>query len=334
MALSASRPRIDVTLDQGTLTLLDPQQSQPTLRALVAHYAAVSLDAADELIERGAIWLDRLRACEAEIQPAAGARLVIHFPPTGRYDTLTITDDDLVWSDGALLALNKQPGWYANYTPWDMRGTIPYALARYLEQRAGEPVPLHMAHQLDRDTSGVLLASLKPALNAALQRLFLTGGMEKTYLALATGQIARDTFEIETGHGRGQHGLFRIYPLDEVGRELPHGAGRVRHMQTRFGVIARHPLATLVRALPVTGRTHQIRLHLAHLGHAIVGDARYGGAAQLDLADGSIAVPHHLLHAARLAFTHPITKQPLVLRAPLPSTWHTVLARLGLTPPD
>lgn len=331
--MSDIRPRIDVTIESGILAALDPSDGQPTLAALVAHYAATTPDEARELVERGAVWLDRLRVQQPDRQPSAGARLVVHFPPSGHYNTLTINDTDILWGDKALLALNKHPGWYANYTPWDVRGTIPYALTQYLERRAGQPVPLHMAHQLDRDTSGVLLASINPAINPQLQRLFVTGGMDKTYLALATGCIERDTWEVETGHGRGQHGLFRIYPVEEIGRELPFGAGRVRQMQTRFEVIARHSNATLVRAQPMTGRTHQIRLHLLHSGHPIVGDARYGGALQLDLDGLTLAVPHHLLHAARLAFAHPITKQPLSLRAPLPSTWRQILAALELAEP-
>lgn len=329
--MSESRPRIEVTIDAAAITA---DKDSPPLTAIVAHYATLTTEEAQELIERGGVWVDRLRAQDPAMEPPAGARLVVHFPPSGSYDTLRISEADILWTDGALLALNKQPGWYANYTPWDIRGTIPYALAHYLEQRAGQPVPLHMAHQLDRDTSGVLLASLKPTINPSLQRLFVGGGMAKTYLALAHGWIEQDTFEVETGHGRGQHGRFRIYPLDEVGRELPFNAGRVRQMQTRFEVIARHPAATLVRALPVTGRTHQIRLHLAHVGHPIVGDTRYGGAAQLELAELSIPIAHHLLHAARLAFSHPITWQPISLRAPLPPTWQAALSALGLAPAD
>lgn len=328
--ISPIRPRIDVQLDPPTLALLDPHESRPTLLALVAHYAALSPSEAEALIERGAVWLDRLRTCEPLRQPTAGAQLVVHFPPTGRYATLTISDADVLWFDGALLALNKQPGWYANYTPWDMRGTIPHALAAYLTQRLDRPVSLHLAHQLDRDTSGVLLASVDPAINPALQRLFVSGAMHKTYLALASGRIERDVLEIETGHGRGQHGLFRVYPLAEVGQVLPYGAGRVRRMQTRFEVIARHQQATLLRALPITGRTHQIRLHLLHIGHPLVGDARYGGLMQIERQGQPMTVPHHLLHAAQLAFSHPGTHQPLTLHAPLPSSWRAILTALEL----
>jgi 23S rRNA pseudouridine1911/1915/1917 synthase len=209
-----------------------------------------------------------------------------------------------------------------------VRGTIPYALADFLRSRDGHAAPLHLAHQLDRDTSGVLLVSKDPALNPALQQLFLTSGLTKTYFALAAGTIAADTFELTTGHGRGQHGLFRVYPLADVGRQLPFGAQRVRRMQTRYTVIARSNSATLVRAQPITGRTHQIRLHLAHLGHPLIGDTRYGGPATL----GGQAITHHLLHAARLALVHPTTGAHLRLTASLPATWQAALVLVEIDP--
>lgn len=319
------RPRIDVALAAADAGL--------TLDAIVARYAAVGPAEARELIARGAVWVDRLRERRPEVVPMPGARLVIHFPPTGSYDEIALAADDIVWEDAALLALNKRPGWYANYTPWDMRGTLPAALAAYLAARDGIAWPIHFAHQLDRDTSGVLLVSKDPEINPAVQQLFLTGGIDKRYLALALGVIAQDLIEVETGHGRGRHGLFRVYPTAAIGQTLPFGAGRVRAMRTRFEVIARTDEATLVRATPITGRTHQIRLHLAHLGHPIVGDARYGADRPLSPALDGAPVSHHLLHAARLAFVHPRSGQPLTLRAPLPATWAPVLARLGLDAP-
>lgn len=313
------RSRIDTTVDQR----LDGA-------ALIDAVTAITGDGPDQasdLIERGAVWLDRRRVQRPDQIVAAGSRLVVHFPPTGHYDTLVLGPDDLLWEDKWLLALNKRPGSYANHTPWDVRGTLPYALAAFLGARADRDVPIHFAHQLDRDTSGVLLVSKDPGVHPALHKLFVAGGMSKTYLALASGTITEDAFEVETGHGRGQHGLFRVYPVDQIGQELPFGAGRVRRMHTRFEVVARRPEATLLHAMPITGRTHQIRLHLHHIGHPIVGDARYGGLLQL----GDLLIPHHLLHAARLLFEHPVTHQPISLDAPLPATWQPALDRLGLS---
>ncbi|HEX6291437.1 MAG TPA: RluA family pseudouridine synthase [Herpetosiphonaceae bacterium] len=319
--MTTARPKIE--------QIIDDSQAGARLDWIVAERAALTLTAAHELIERGAVWIDRHRVQQPDLLVERGTQLVIHFPPGGVYDTLTITPEDIVWEDRWLLAINKRPGWHANYTPWDVYGTLPYALAAFVSARDEQSVPLHLAHQLDRDTSGVLLVSKDPAINPALQQLFLTGGMHKTYLALATGRIDAQTFEASTGHGRGKSGLFRVYPLADVGLKLPYGSQRVRLMHTRFEVIARADAATLVRALPITGRTHQIRLHLAHLGYPIVGDTRYGGATTIE----DLAIPHHLLHAAQLGFCHPVTRAPIELRAPLPPAWTAALARLGVPAP-
>lgn len=314
-----SRARID--------TVVDRSLNGTPLVTVVATITGDPLVTARDLIERGAVWLDRYRVQAPDQFVHAGSRLVVHFPPSGAYDALTIGSDDIVWEDKWLLALNKQPGWYANYTPWDVRGTMPWALAAFLREGDGTDVPIHFAHQLDRDTSGVLLVSKDPAINATLYQRFVNGAMHKTYLALASGTIERDSFEVETGHGRGRHGLFRVYPLDQIGTELPFGAGRIRRMHTRFDVLDRSDPATLVRATPITGRTHQIRLHLQHIGHPIVGDARYGGLLNLH----GLPITHHLLHAASLAFEHPVTRQPIAIDAPLPVLWRAALDRIGIS---
>ncbi len=323
--VNAARPKIE--------HVVTAEQAGQALEVLVVWLAGVSHQESRELIRRGAVWLDRRRVQQLDTVVRSGAELTVHFPPSGSYAVITITDADILWEDDVLVALNKQAGWHANYTPWDVRGTIPYALAAFLRKRDGREPRLHLAHQLDRDTSGILLVSKHPAINPALQQLFVhraaEGGIHKTYLALTAGQIEAPTFEVITGHGRGRHGLFRVYPLEEVGQRLPHGSQRVRAMQTHFSVIARHATATLVQATPITGRTHQIRLHLAHIYHPIIGDLRYGGPAKV----GDCPVDHHLLHAARLEFQHPQSGRGIRLVAPLPLPWTAVLSELGIAQP-
>lgn len=314
---AAARPKIDIVV---------VEESGRLLADVVGHVAGVDELAARELVRRGAVWIDRRRALEAELVVPEGVRLTIHFPPSGAYDTLTIEPDDILWEDRWLLALNKRPGWHANLTPWDMDGTLPVALAAFLASRDGSRPRPHLAHQLDRDTSGVLLVSKDPEINAALQRQFAEGTVAKHYVALAAGEVEAEVFEARTGHGRGKHGLFRVYPIDQVGQQLAAGAGRVRLMHTRFRTLARRPGASLIQAAPLTGRTHQIRLHLAQLGHPIVGDTRYGGPPTI----AGTAVAHHLLHAARLVLRHPVTGDELAIDAPMPATWAPVLDRLAL----
>ncbi len=312
----APRAKIVVMIDAG-------HAGRPLVE-LVAVVAQVDRAAAGELVARGAVWIDRLRTLQPERAVAQGERLTVHFPPSGAYDEVMIEPADIIWEDRWLLALNKRPGWHANLTPWDMRGTLPVALARFIAARDGEEPRLHLAHQLDRDTSGVLLVSKDPLINGQLQRQFVEATIHKRYFAVASGEIEPETWEARTGHGRGRYGLFRIYPLAEVGQELPFDAGRVKLMYTQFRVLDRHPEASLVQAEPQTGRTHQIRLHLAHVGHPIVGDTRYGGPTQI----AGAAVAHHLLHAASLALRHPVTREELEIEAPLPASWTPVLDQL------
>lgn len=301
---------------------------QAAQSVLLLATARVGDAAARTLIARGAVWVNRRRVLDEAAVPPPGAQVEIHFPPTGHYDTVDLSGNDIVWEDEALVAINKRPGWYTNYNPWDMWGSLRYALPRWLAARDGVERPLHLLHQLDRDTSGVLVVSKAPQINGRMQELFVGGAITKTYLALAAGVIEHDAFEVQTGHGRGQSGLFRVYPLDEVGRVLPFGKQRVRLMHTRFAVLERWEDATLLRALPVTGRTHQIRLHLQHLGHPLLGDARYGGPTTLH----GLAIPHHLLHAAQLRFAHPISRAPLMIEAPLPPLWAEVMGVLRAKP--
>jgi 23S rRNA pseudouridine1911/1915/1917 synthase len=187
------------------------------------------------------------------------------------------------------------------------------ALTRFVAGRDGGAPRLHLAHRLDRDTTGVLLVSKNPAINPAIQRGFVRGTFHKEYLALCTGHPETDEFALTTGHGRTTHGFFRVYPAEHIGQMLLYGS-RVKEMRTRFAVVQRLSDATLVRAFPETGRTHQIRLHLAHLGHPLLGDVKYGGPATWRGAQ----LLHHLLHAERLSLPHPRTGARLELVAPAP----------------
>ncbi|MDZ4722278.1 MAG: RluA family pseudouridine synthase [Roseiflexaceae bacterium] len=265
------------------------------------------------LIARGGVWVDRYRAMDAALHLAAGSTVVVHRSPSGAYPDVVIDPERIVYEDADLLAIDKPVGAYVEMTPWDAARHVRGALVQMLTNRDGVVPQLHLAHRLDRDTSGVLLLTKNPRVNAALYASFGGRMVHKTYLALCAGDPDFDEIEITTGHGRSRHGFFRVYPIDEVGRELPDGA-KIKIMQTRVLVVRRSGHAALIQAFPLTGRTHQIRLHMAHLGHPLIGDAKYGGPTNwrgMELAG-------HLLHAARLEVAHPRTQLPLVIEAPHP----------------
>ena len=286
--------------------------------------ASIDRAAARALIEHGGVWVDRRRAQDPLHELSDGQLLALHFPPPGEQHA-TITPADVLHEDSSLLILNKPPGTYVTMTPWSATGDVLWAARQFLTLRDGAAPPLHLAHQLDRDTSGVLLISKDPAVNAALQDVFLRRVVEKRYLAVVAGVPTWETLHLRSGHGRGGHGLFRIYPLETVGYRLTEGNGSINLMETRLTVVERFAATALVEARPLTGRTHQIRLHLVCAGHAIVGDARYGGPVEI----GGMSIGHHLLHAAHLRLPHPVTGAVLDVDAPPPPLLEEVLRRLG-----
>lgn len=277
----------------------------------------------EQLLAHGGVWLDRQRVQDATLPTPAGAVLRLHRPPDGQYASVTITAADICYEDEWLLALNKRAGWYTGATPWDTQGNVQAALTHMLTLRDGMPPRLHLAHQLDRHTSGVLLCTKDPHANAPLQAAFANGAVEKTYLGVCVGEPRNTVFEMRTGHGRSQGGRWRLYDQEQVGQALPTG-GRVQLAHTHFQVTQRLGDYAIIYARPRTGRTHQIRLHLAACGHPLLGDTRYGGP---DVFRHQ-ALTAHLLHAARLRLSHPITGQPLDLQAAIPAHFRPFMPEL------
>jgi RluA family pseudouridine synthase len=224
-----------------------------------------------------------------------------------------LTAADLLFRDEALLAVDKPPGLPTHATADPSRPSLVGQVERFLrETGAGSYVSVHQ--RLDRDTSGVVLFATDPRANAGLARAFLARAVEKTYVAL----VARPA-------SLPRRGLRVSAPLSTPG---PGGGSRVKvggagAKPAETEVVVREVLADalLVEARPLTGRKHQVRVHLAHAGMPILGDPVYGGAGG--------RAPRLMLHACRLALSHPLTGQPLAIESPLPADFEAVLARLG-----
>lgn len=206
----------------------------------------------------------------------------------------------VIYRDAALLAVNKPPGLPAHPTVAGRANALD--LVRDLLGDKAEPILLH---RLDADTSGVLLFALSASSNRALAADFAERQVVKRYLALAGG-VPGPAFSVSNHLRAGVRG--RTVAVAS--------GGQAAH--TDFRTLGLGPGFALVEALPHTGRTHQIRVHLAGSGFPLLGDTLYGGVRTLGLADGQVLVaPRHLLHAHSLEFTHPQEKRPLRLVAPL-----------------
>src|SRR3954453_3320352 len=175
VGLADGRPKLTMTIppEWAGWSLFD------TVRAL----AELDQAPAMALIARGGAWLDRRRALGSTQLVLEGPTLTLHFPPVTMQPAV-VTQADVLYEDAALLVLNKPPGMYVTMTPWDIEDNVLWAARQFLTARDGIPPILHLAHQLDRDTSGVLILSKDPRANAPLQVAFGERTTRKRYLAL------------------------------------------------------------------------------------------------------------------------------------------------------
>jgi 23S rRNA pseudouridine1911/1915/1917 synthase len=213
---------------------------------------------------------------------------------------------DILFEDNHCLAIAKPAGLSsAHFQGKDQ--TLDRAVKAYLKDKYKKPgnVFLGIVHRLDRPVSGVLLFARTSKAAARLSEQFREGTIEKTYWAIIEGQI-------NTAAGSLEDWLLRDREnrrVEVVEPRTPHSRQALLHF-TRRG---EHDGLTWVEVRPQTGRTHQLRVQLAHHGHPIFGDARYGS---IHTFDGAIA-----LHARQLTFLHPIRYEPITLTAPVPRLW-------------
>jgi 23S rRNA pseudouridine1911/1915/1917 synthase len=175
-----------------------------------------------------------------------------------------------------------------------------------------------IVHRLDKDTSGVLLIAKNDLHHHFLAGQFRDRTVTKEYRAIAHGVVELDSDLISLPLGPDRHRPLRMAVRHDVGRPS----------DTFYEVLERYPRHSYLRVLPKSGRTHQIRVHLAALGHPIVADALYGGKA----GEFKGVVKRQMLHAHRLTFRHPLSREQVTFTAPLPRDMERLLARLRPEP--
>lgn len=196
----------------------------------------------------------------------------------GRFRELVWSGEDIIYQDADVLAVRKPAGFSSQRTPYQLKGTVEYAVGVYLKGQ-GIDGPVRIVHRLDRGTSGVMLFPKNRAAAALLSDQLKEGRVGKLYLALVSGSPAEDRWLVDE-------------PIAKVASARYGVARPGKEARTELRVLARGEGATLLEARPLTGRTHQIRVHLAHCGLPIVGDATYGGAK----------APRLMLHCGSMVF--------------------------------
>ena len=223
----------------------------------------------------------------------------------------------VLYEDDFLLAVNKAPGMVVHPAAGNWTGTLVNALLGRGSGDFGEMDPLRpgIVHRLDKDTSGCLVVAKTPQAHAKLSDAFAERKTSKTYLAVVYGHLNPKVGEIRNRIGR--------HPVDRKRRTVVAEGGKEAHSAYKVvkeGLIDGIP-ASLVEVRIFTGRTHQIRVHMSHIGHPVAGDEMYGGSKRL-------SAPRQMLHAWKLTLPHPVTGQMLSLEAPPPEDFKTYLARM------
>jgi 23S rRNA pseudouridine1911/1915/1917 synthase len=218
----------------------------------------------------------------------------------------------VAFEDEHLLVVDKPAGVVVHPARGHSTGTLSQALAG---RAAGgdEPARAGIVHRLDRDTSGLLVVAKSDAVHRGLREALAERRLTREYLALVEGRPPARTGTIDAPLGRDRRMRTRVSTrTDEPRRAVTHFA-----LERALGAY------TLLRVTLETGRTHQIRAHLLAIGHPIVGDPEYGGTS------GPLGLRRQFLHAAHLAFAHPVTAAPVDVRSPLPADLQGALDRLS-----
>ena len=283
-------------------------------RVLASKYPTFSRAYFQYLLEEGAVQIEGKKAKKRH-KLAPGEVVEIAFLPT---EECTLEpqaiDLDILYEDEHIIAINKPAGLVVHPGAGNPDGTFVNALLHHCQSLDDDDsLRPGIVHRLDKETSGVLLAAKSARIKALLTQSFSDRRVEKEYVAITTSAPKGTHCDLPIGrHPKRRQEMATV----EGGKEA----------STRFEILQSGEEVCLVRAHPKTGRTHQIRVHLRHLGAPILGDKVYGKGAPAE----KWGAERQMLHAHRLELAHPVTGEPLILMAPLPEDMKNILQKADL----
>jgi 23S rRNA pseudouridine1911/1915/1917 synthase len=317
---------------QGGLIVPAEAAGQRLDQWLTTSLAGLSRSRVQALIRQGAVSVGGKPAAEPNRKLVPGERVAVAIPepqdPEPQGEPIPL---DILYEDAEIIVINKPPGLVVHPGAGNWTGTLVNALIHHcgdsLSGIGGVRRP-GIVHRLDKDTSGVMVVAKTDAAHRALSDAFAdhgrAGDLQRAYQALVWGAPARNQGTVDAPLGRARDRVLRAV--------VPAGRDDARHAITRYTVLERFPpgsteaVASLVECRLETGRTHQIRVHMAHVGHPVIGDPDYGKAFRTKanrlpepLRTAVTGFPRQTLHARLLAFRHPQTHMLVRFEAPMPA---------------
>jgi 23S rRNA pseudouridine1911/1915/1917 synthase len=307
-------------MDATTEFLISPKETSCRLDLyLKKRFPMLSRSRLQGLIKRAGITVNgRSVKPSYRLRPEDRVRLDLptYEPPKIQPQTIPL---EVVYEDDSILLINKPAGMVVHPAPGHYEGTLVNALLardpKIFKSSDGEDRP-GIVHRLDKDTSGLLVVAKTESAHQVLARQFKAHTIHRIYLALALGILkpAKGRIDLAIGRDRWER------------KKISMRTTRPKEAVTEYRAIERFKFASLLEIKPLTGRTHQIRVHLASIKHPILGDAVYGGRKAARL--GEHLIPRQMLHAHTLGFLHPVTRQPMEFSAPMPPDMEAVLTGL------
>ena len=272
-------------------------------------FETISKSEARRIIDRGGCAVNSSMVRVASRAVRAGDVIEIGVMEAGRFKELVLPPESLLYEDGELIAVNKPAGVNTQRTPYQLKGTLEYWVSEYFRQQ-GSNEPSRVIHRLDRGTSGVMLFPKHKRAAAWLSARFHDNLIEKRYWALVSGRPEQAAWTVDGAIGKVGSARYGI---------MDGGRSAV----TAFRLLASSDGCSLVEARPMTGRTHQIRVHLESSGLPIVGDATYGGLPAVRM----------MLHCASLMFRDDRGTE-ISITAPLDGDFEGLMRENGLLVPS
>ncbi len=290
-------------------------------RLLSSRIADISRTRLQRYIKDGRIMLNSVPVTVPRTAVRKGDAIEIHVPepePTelGPEDIPL----DIVYEDRHIIVINKPAGMVVHPGAGHETGTLVHALLHHCGDLAGIGDVLRpgIVHRLDRDTSGLIIVAKDSKAHQSLTEQFAARTTAKRYMAIVAGKLQDLSGTIETTIGR--------HPKQR--KKMAAGTPTGKNAITQWKKVEELRGASLLDIRIHTGRTHQIRVHMASVGHPLIGDRLYGGHAMIKLNDRTVQVERQMLHAAELSVTHPVTCKRMNWHAPLPEDMRCVIDEL------
>ena len=296
-----------------------PEAEGLRIDVFLAESAEITRARAAQLIAQGCVWIDQRPAVKAGLKLCAGAVLAWTLPEArpmqAEPEALPL---HILYQDADLAVVEKPTGMVVHPAAGNAQGTLVHALLYHLRDLSGIGGVLRpgIVHRLDKDTSGALIVAKHDAAHLALSAQLKARAMRKVYAALVEGAPREDEGCIDLPLARD--------PRDRKRMAVVPGG---REARTLYRVAARWPGMSLLCIRLITGRTHQIRVHMRATGHPLLGDVIYGGRRTRE------QTPRLMLHANQVTFAHPTTGTAMTVCAPWPSDFVAALARAVPTTP-